>query len=111
VGFIYAVLLVGGFLRSLQFTAYNTIAYADISPARMSSATTLYAAMQQVSLTIGIPIGAGVLQFSRLAAGHATPQVADFSLAFLVVAAISALAGPASLLMPKGAGREISGAR
>ena len=27
---IYAVLLVGGFFQSLQFTAYNTIAYAEI---------------------------------------------------------------------------------
>ena len=30
---IYAVLLVGGFFRSLQFTGYNTMAFADI-PAR-----------------------------------------------------------------------------
>ena len=28
---LYAVLLVGGFLRSLQFTAYNTLAYGDVS--------------------------------------------------------------------------------
>ena len=39
---IYAVLLTGGFFRSLQFTAYNTIAYADIPRARMSAATSLY---------------------------------------------------------------------
>jgi hypothetical protein len=31
--------------------------------------------------------------------------------AFVVVASISLLASPASLLMPKGAGREMSGAR
>ncbi len=31
---IYAVLLVGGFFQSLQFTAYNTIAYAEIDRAR-----------------------------------------------------------------------------
>jgi hypothetical protein len=34
---------------------------------------------------------------------------ADFSAAFLVVACISALAAPASLLLPKGAGAEMSG--
>jgi hypothetical protein len=35
---IYCVLLVGGFLRSLQFTAYNTLAYGDVSRERMSAA-------------------------------------------------------------------------
>jgi EmrB/QacA subfamily drug resistance transporter len=107
---IYAVLLANGFLRSLQFTAYNTIAYADVPPARMSAATTLYSVLQQVSLTIGIPISAGVLQMARVAGHHATPLTADFSVAFVVVAAISLLASPASLLMPKSAGREMSGA-
>ncbi len=108
---IYAVLLANGFLRSLQFTAYNTIAYADVPAARMSAATTLYSVLQQVSLTVGIPIAAGVLQMARVERGHAVPQTADFTLAFLVVAGISLLASPASLLMPKGAGREMSGAR
>ena len=38
---IMAVLLVGGFFRSLQFTAYNALAYADVPRARMSAATAL----------------------------------------------------------------------
>ena len=33
---LYAVLIAAGFLRSLQFTAYNTIAYADIMPKNMN---------------------------------------------------------------------------
>ena len=37
---IYAVLLAGGFFRSLQFTAYNTLVYAEIARPRMSAATT-----------------------------------------------------------------------
>ena len=104
-----AVLLLGGMMRSLQFTAFNAIAYADVPVARMSAATTLYAALQQISLTIGIPIGAGVLQLARVAGGRAGPVTGDFALAFLVVAGISALAGPACLLLPRGAGREMSG--
>ena len=36
-----AILLAGGFFRSLQFTAINTIAYAEIEPRLMSRATTL----------------------------------------------------------------------
>jgi len=108
---IYAVLVGSGCLRSLQFTAYNSVAYADVPVHRMSAATTLYSALQQVSLTIGIPISAGALQISRVLAGHTAPQTGDFAIAFLVVAGISALAGPCSLLLPRGAGREMSGAR
>jgi len=108
---IYGVLVASGCLRSLQFTAYNTIAYADVPPPRMSAATTLYSALQQVSLTIGIPISAGALQLARVSHGHALPETGDFSVAFLVVAGISALAGPASMLLAKSAGREMSGAR
>ncbi len=104
---LYGVLLVTGYLRSLQFTAFNTIAYADVAPPRMSAATTFYSALQQVSLTVGIPISAGVLHLAR--GSHAVPLPADFALAFFVVAAISLLAAPASLLLPRDAGAEMSG--
>jgi EmrB/QacA subfamily drug resistance transporter len=106
---LYVVLLATGYLRSVQFTAYNTIAYAEVPAARMSAATTLYSALQQISLTVGIPIGAGVLHLVRQ--GHGVPRPGDFSAAFLVVAAVSVLSGPASLLMPRDAGEEMSGRR
>ena len=105
---LYGVLVLGGMLRSIQFTAYNAVAYADVPPSRMSAATTLYSMLQQITLTIGIPVSAGILQLSRAAAGHA-PTNADFGAAFLVVAAISALAAPASLLLKRNAGQEMSG--
>ncbi len=106
---IYAVLAASGMMRSLQFTAYNSVAYAEVPPGRMSAATTFYSAMQQISLTVGIPVSAGVLQMARLAHHHAVPMNDDFALAFLVVAGISALAGPTSLLLPKRSGQEMSG--
>ncbi len=106
---LYGVLGLNGVLRSVQFTAYNAVAYADVPRARMSAATTLYAMLQQVSLTVGIPLSAFVLQMTRGAAGQAAPATADFALAFLVVAGISALAAPASLLFPRNAGQEMSG--
>jgi MFS family permease len=109
IALIYACLIATGFLRSLQFTAYNSIAYAEVPPTRMSAATTLYSAMQQVSLTVGIPIAAGVLLMARTGAGHAVPRPPDFAAAFLVVAAISFLAGPMSLILPRNAGMEMSG--
>ena len=56
------ILLSGGFFRSLQFTSINTIAYAEIEPAKMSRATALVAAAQQLSLSTGVAVGALVVE-------------------------------------------------
>jgi EmrB/QacA subfamily drug resistance transporter len=106
---IYTVLIVGGFLRSLQFTAFNTIAYADIPRERMSAATSLYSTLQQLSLTMGITVGAAALEFARSFSGSGSPALADFSVAFLVVAAFSLAATPLALRLPVTAGDEMSG--
>jgi len=108
---IYAALIAGGFLRSLQFTAYNTIAYADIRREKMSAATSLYATIQQLSLTFGVTIGTAALAVSTGLSGHARLQTGDFAFAFAVVSVLMLLAAPASLLMPADAGDEMSGHR
>ena len=107
---IYATLLLtGGFLRSLQFTAYNALAYADIPRNRMSAATSLYSTIQQLSQVLGISAGAAVLQISMLSQGDATPTLIDFSAAFIVVATISLLSAPLTLAMPRNSATEMSG--
>ncbi len=108
---IYLVLLAGGFLRSLQFTAYNALAYGEIPRARMSAATSLYSTFQQVSLTLGIATAAAVLTVAMGFDGHSEPELADFSLAFLVVALVSLAAAPLSLLMPRDAASDVTGHR
>jgi hypothetical protein len=108
---IYGVLLIGGFLRSLQFTAYNALVYGDVPRSRMSSATSLYTTGQQLAATIGISAGAVSLEIARTWSGHATAQTSDFSVAFLVVAAMTTLAAPVALFMPRSAGDELTGRR
>jgi EmrB/QacA subfamily drug resistance transporter len=106
---IYAALLLGGFFRSLQFTAYNTLAYADIPRSRMSAATSLYSTLQQVSMTLGVTVGAAALGFAMTASGVDRPTVGDFSAAFVVVSLVSLLAAPLGLLISPAAGEELSG--
>lgn len=108
---IYMVLLVGGFLRSLQFTAYNTLAFADLPHDRLSAATSLYSTLQQVSLTSGVSLGAGALEISMTFSGQLTPGPIDFAMAFALVSSLSLIAAPLSLLMPRDAGAELSGQR
>ncbi len=55
---ILIILVVGGFFRSLQFTAINTIAYAEIEPAQLSRATTLVSVNQQLAISAGVAVGA-----------------------------------------------------
>ena len=58
---------------SFQFTAYNTIAYDEIPPERMSAATSFYATFQQLMLSLGICVGAGALHLGMLAAAPVDP--------------------------------------
>jgi hypothetical protein len=106
---IYVILLGGGFFRSLQFTAYNALAYADIPRERMSFATGFYATVQQVSMTLGVSIGAASLTITMALAGTSEPRLTDFATAFLVVSALSLASLPVTLLLPRDAARELSG--
>lgn len=69
-GAIFALLATCGFLISLQFTAYNAIAYADVPPPQMSRATSFYATFQQLSLSLGICLGAKTLGLAMRWRGH-----------------------------------------
>ncbi len=108
-GLIIVVLLVGGFFRSLEFTAINALAYADIQPADMSHATSFASVAQQVSLSIGVALGALILQAARGFRGETQITQVDFSLAFWIVAAISALSVISFMRLSEGAGAELSG--
>jgi EmrB/QacA subfamily drug resistance transporter len=103
------ILFVSGFFRSLQFTAFNTIAYGDIARPRMSAATTLYSTIQQLTLTLGIVIGAATLEISARLHHHPTALKSDYALAFIVISAIAMLAVPLCARLPDNAGEALSG--
>lgn len=106
---ILAVLLAGGFFRSLQFTALNALSYSDISPREMANATSFYSVTQQLSLAAGVFCAASVLEIAQYLRGDLTLTVADFSFAFFAVAIISALSVFSHLKLDKDAGAEVSG--
>ena len=108
---IYAVLVANGFFQSLQFMAYNTIAYADVPREDMSAATSFYTTFQQMSLTLGIAVSAAALAASISVTRHPEPMLSDFSAAFLFVAAVSFAAPLLATRLDKAAGAELSGHR
>jgi EmrB/QacA subfamily drug resistance transporter len=106
---IFAVLSACGFFMSFQFTAYNTIAYDEVPPERMSAATSFYATFQQLMLSLGICVGAVALRVGMLAARRSTPGLGDFTVAFWVVTAISAMATIWNMRFSGDAGDTLSG--
>jgi len=105
---IVAVLTLGGFFRSLEFTSINTIAYADVEPRQMSHATSLIAVGQQLSIAVGVAVGALAVDVTLWWRGHDTITAADFQPAWLVVAAISALSCLVFRRMPSDAGAALA---
>ena len=105
------MLAICGFSMSLQFTAYNTVAYDDVPAERTAAANSFYTTFQQLMLSFGICTGALALTISKSLAGHSHASVGDFSTAFLIVTAISLLAAPVCLQFPRDAGARMSGHR
>jgi len=106
---ILAVLLIGGFFRSLEFTSINALAYSDVERERMSRATSFASVGQQLSLSIGVGLGALILHVVVALRGGTSATAQDFAPAFLIVAGISALAALVFWRLPPDAGAEVSG--
>lgn len=104
-----AVLFIGGFFRSLEFTCINAISYAEIEQAKMSAATSLQSVLQQFSLSMGVTVGASALQLTLALRGSSTLRAAEFWPAFLVIGAISLLATFSFARLPRYAGEELAG--
>jgi MFS family permease len=106
---IMIILVVGGFFRSLEFTAINTVAYAEVEPAQMSRATTLVSVNQQLAVSAGVAVGAFSVESTLWWHGATELSATSFAPAFVVVAIISAASCYFFWQMPDDAGHEISG--
>src|SRR6266571_2604742 len=106
---IMIILVVGGFFRSLQFTAINTVAYAEVEPAQMSRATTLVSVNQQLAISAGVAVGAFCVEATMLVRHVSELSAADFAPAFIVVSVISAISAHFFYEMPADAGHQVSG--
>ena len=105
-----AVMVFSGVCRSVQFTAFNTIAFADTTPAQTSGATTLFSMFQQLSAGIGIAFGAIALGIAQRFTGHAGhPGVMDFRIALGLVTLLALVALVDSARLPRNAGERVSG--
>ena len=110
---IAVALVLGGLARSTQFTAANTLAYADAARSEVSGASTLATVVQQVGLSLGVSYGGLVLHLARGRAadsvGALTPS--SFVVPFILVGMSALLALPVYWRLSASAGSGLSPAR
>lgn len=89
---MFGILFLGGFFRSLQFTALNSLAFAEITSPQMSAATSFSSMMQQLTNGMGVACAAIALHVAHLWRGGGTGTLVtpDFHIALLAMALFSA---------------------
>jgi MFS family permease len=116
---IFALLVCSGAFRSIGFSAYASVQYADIVPAQLTSANAVSATLVQLSTGAGIAVGALLLRVfdsaPLLASGiggvlGASPDtgMAPYRGAFLSIALLMLLSTADSLMLHRHAGAEVS---
>jgi EmrB/QacA subfamily drug resistance transporter len=108
---IALVLFASGLSRSLQFTALNTLSFADVPKSQMSGASALSSTLFQMTMGIGVAVGAIALRIGEWMHGHDAHSIGpeDFGVAFLIVALVG-LVGVVDLFgLAKDAGALVSG--
>ena len=106
---ILLVLAGHGFLRGLQLTCLNALAYADLSGEQLSSGSTIMGITQQLAQSLGIGLCATVVQWFHMAGGAGPLSARDVSPAFIAIGAISLLSVLFFLRLPPNAGDEMTG--
>ncbi len=107
---IIGTLLAAGLFRSMFFTGVNALGYSEISDEHASQATSMASALQQISLALGVAFAAFILEASSTLSGTHL-ELADFHLAFFIVAAVSLFSIVPILKLDPLTGADVSGHR
>ncbi|WP_054602940.1 MFS transporter [Mycolicibacterium fortuitum] len=97
---IAVVLYLSGALRSVGFTAYNSLAFSDVDGERLTHANTLNASVQELAAGLGVAVAALLLS-----------QFTSYSATYLVLGTLLALTVVATVRLPRQAGAHVSGHR
>lgn len=100
---ILILLVLSGTFRSIGFTTYNTVAFADVPADRMTSANTLMSAIQELGAGLGVAVGALLVRLG----GALDTQ--PYRFAFLVLAVVLAAPAFEAIALPREAGNVVAG--
>jgi EmrB/QacA subfamily drug resistance transporter len=109
---LLGLLALSGIFRSVGFSVYNSLAFADVEPARMTSANALMAALQELGAGLGVAVGALLVRLGEpVAAGlHLRDDTTTpFRVAFVLLAVLLAVPFGQALRLSRSAGAQVTG--
>jgi EmrB/QacA subfamily drug resistance transporter len=105
---VVVLLVLSGVFRSIGFSAYNSLQYADIAPAQMSDANTLSSTLQQVAAALGIAVGAVIVRLADRFLGPSAPPTWPYAVAFGVLAVLMLWPLVEAIRLHRSAGDEVA---
>jgi EmrB/QacA subfamily drug resistance transporter len=105
---IIVILFIGGWSRSVQFTAAQSLAYADMPPEKTSRATSFSAMSQQLTQSIGVGLAALVVHISLNWHERTTLVPDDVAPAYFTLGLLSVASAVIFWRLPRNAGAELS---
>jgi EmrB/QacA subfamily drug resistance transporter len=109
---VLSLLLASGIARSVGYTAYNTVAFADVPVDRMNPANTLFSTLQELGGGLGVAVGALLVRLgdplaSATGLGHGAGV--PFRVAFVLLAVLLLVPFIAAVRLPGSAGAIVTG--
>ncbi|MCW2558682.1 MAG: putative transport protein hsrA [Mycobacterium sp.] len=102
---IVGILIVSGAFRSIGFTAYNSLAFADVNGDELAHANTLNAAVQELAAGVGIAVAAlAVALLTSLASAGGHGSSSAYSWTYLALGMLTLLTAVETLRLPSDAG-------
>jgi MFS family permease len=112
---IALLLVASGAFRSIGFSAYMNVQYADVSAEQLPSANAIANTLVQLAAALGVAVGALLIRAGAAwlpAAGdHAAAAALPYRFAFAAIAVLMIASVVDSALLPRHAGTEVSGRR
>lgn len=106
---ILGILLFTGFWQSIFWTGSQAFTFADIEDKDAGQANVMSQVWGQLTFAMGVALGGGTLELAHRLRDGEELAMADFHIAFYVVAAVGALATFLYLRLPKNAGHQLIG--
>jgi EmrB/QacA subfamily drug resistance transporter len=104
---VLALLVASGIFRSVGFTAYNSVAFADVEPARMTGANTLMSTLQELGAGLGVAVAALLVRLGEVVGP--TDAVWPFRSAFVLLAVLLVAPAAEALALSRHTGDAITG--
>jgi EmrB/QacA subfamily drug resistance transporter len=110
---VCALLALSGAARSVGLTAYMTITFADVEGPAMSHANAISATAQQLSIGVGVALGAVALRLGTWAAPTlgAASMTPAYRTAFAILAALTLVAAGQAVRLRSDGGAQLLAAR